>query len=340
MPVYHTTLFSTDPPGEAFCSRGAAWSFEKEFGICRGSDEEVRAYGHKLFEERGRWPTYISYGECGRSSFDMEIMIRARGPAQARRAMNLLVSAMAVVEGSITFHPEPFSIEPRPVGAAARTRLYRSQSGLLDACELANRSSRSRAASYALHKLALSYQCSAPDMMDLHPGELPRLFQVQTDPVYHVYLANAVTLAYSAIEELGLEIRASQKSPSKASGSWNPVVKANLEARLRDSGIDVSNPEIWILRGPKTRIEKHRPVPHVGKASWSGGPVRDVKVELIEALWLASGLRSTTTTHRFPDRARSLTVYDAHNVQSLARRLIIERFGTAGLLSRPRKKRV
>ena len=68
--------------------------------------------------------------------------------------------------------------------------------------------------------------------------------------------------------------------------------------------------------------------------------MRDVKVELIEALWLASGLRSTTTTHRFPDRARSLTVYDAHNVQSLARRLIIERFGTAGLLSRPRKKRV
>ena len=126
---------------------------------------------------------------------------------------------------------------------------------MLDACELANRSSRSRAASYALHKLALSYQCSAPDMMDLHPGELPRLFQVQTDPVYHVYLANAVTLAYSAIEELGLEIRASQKSPSKASGSWNPVVKANLEARLRDSGIDVSNPEIWILRGPKTRIK-------------------------------------------------------------------------------------
>ena len=38
-------------------------------------------------------------------------------------------------------------------------------------------------------------------MMDLHPGESPRRFRVHTDPITHVYLANAVTLAYSAIEE-------------------------------------------------------------------------------------------------------------------------------------------
>jgi hypothetical protein len=79
-----------------------------------------------------------------------------------------------------------------------------------------------------LHKLALSYQSSSPHLMDLHPGESPRRFQVQSDPIYHVYLANAVTLAYSAIEELGLEIRANAKNPSKMpDGTWNPVVRAN-----------------------------------------------------------------------------------------------------------------
>ena len=328
MTAYHTTLFSTDPPGEAFFSRGAAWSFEKKSGICRGSDEKVRAYGHKLFQERGHWPTYISYGERRRSSFDMEIMIRAPGSPQAWKAMNMLVSAMAVLEGSIAFCPEPFSIEPRPVGAGAPTKSYLSKSGLLDACELASRASRNRAASYAIHKLALSYQSSSPHVMDLDPGKSPRQFQVRDDPIYHVHLANAVTLAYSAIEELGLEIWASQKNRSKMpDGKWNPTVKADIEARLRKSGIDDSSTALWLLRGPKTRIERLRPPPSIGKPKWSRGKVRDVNLSLIDALALSSWMRSKITTHRFPGSVRSLTVYDAHNVQSLARRLIIERFG-------------
>jgi hypothetical protein len=138
----------------------------------------------------------------------------------------------------------------------------------------------------------------------------------------------AVTLAYSAIEELGLEIRGSQKNPSNMpDGTWNPSVKADVEARLRKSGIDVSSAAIWTLRGPRTRIEKLRPPPSAGKPSWSRGSVRDVNVRLIDALALASWLRSSTTTHRFTDTARSLTVYDAHNVQALVRRLIMEKFG-------------
>jgi len=340
MPVYRTTLFSTDPAGDVFFSLGDAWSFEKESGTSHGSPEEVRAHGRKLFEERGRWPTSTYYGESGPNFFDMEIMIRARGPAQARRAMNLLVSSVAVLDGSITFVPEPFSIEPWAKGATAQKKWSISRSGLTTACELANRASRSRAASYALHKLALSYQSSSPHLMDLHPGESPRLFRVQTDPVYHVYLANAVTLAYSAIEELGLEIRASRDNPSRMpDGTWNPAVKADLEARLRDSGIDLSETALWTLRGPKTQIERDRPVPAVGKPSWSRGrTVRDVNLRLIDALALASWLRSTTTTHRFPDRTQSLTVYDAHNVQSLARRLIIERFGVMELFGFRRER--
>ena len=39
-----------------------------------------------------------------------------------------------------------------------------------------------------------------------------------------------MTLAYSAIEELGLEIRANQQNPSKMpDGTWNPVVKADID---------------------------------------------------------------------------------------------------------------
>ncbi|WP_257169705.1 hypothetical protein [Bradyrhizobium sp. SRS-191] len=336
MPLYHTTLFANDPPGDPFVSRGAAWSFEKESGLYRGPLKEMHDFSMKLFEERGHAATGNYVSDDVPVFFDMEIMIRAPGPAQAQRAVNLLISAMAVLEGSITFGPEPFSIELREAGASAGTRSYMSKSGLLAACSLANSASRMRSSSYALHKLALSYQSSSPHLMDLHPGESPRRFQVQTDPVYHVYLANAVTLAYSAIEELGLEIRANQKNPSKMpDGTWNPSVKADLEERLQESGIDIADTHIWTLRGPQTRIEKKRPPPSAGKPNWSRGNVRDVNVHLIDALALASWLRSTTTTHRFSDTARSLTVYDAHNVQSLARHLIMDKFGFRQLRTKP-----
>jgi hypothetical protein len=127
---------------------------------------------------------------------------------------------------------------------------------------------------------------------------------------------------------LGFEIRASQKKPSKMpNGIWNPIVKTDLEARLQKSGIDISRTLIWTLRGSKTRIEKIRPPPSAGKPGWARGIVRDVNIQLIDALALASWLRSWTTTHRFTKTARSLTVYDAHNVQSLARCLIMEMLG-------------
>jgi hypothetical protein len=199
MPLYHTTLFSNDPPGDAFVSRGAAWSIEKESGVYRGPRENIHDYSMKLFEQRGHAAT-VNHDLGGAPVFfDMEIMIRAEKLTQAQQAMNLLVSAIVVLEGSITFCPEPFDIEPWECGTTSHTKSFMSKHGLLDASELANRASRKRSSSYSLHKLALSYQSCSPHIMDLHPRQSPRRFSVQTDPIYHVYLANAVTLAYSAI---------------------------------------------------------------------------------------------------------------------------------------------
>jgi hypothetical protein len=44
MPLFHSTLFSNDPPGDAFVSRGAAWSFEKESGVHRGPPDKIHEY--------------------------------------------------------------------------------------------------------------------------------------------------------------------------------------------------------------------------------------------------------------------------------------------------------
>jgi hypothetical protein len=80
VPPFHTSLFSNDPPGEAFVSRGAAWSFEAS-GIYRGPAEKMHAYAEKLRQQRGH-PTTGDYfsGEMP-TFFDMEVMIRAAGDA-------------------------------------------------------------------------------------------------------------------------------------------------------------------------------------------------------------------------------------------------------------------
>jgi hypothetical protein len=53
--------------------------------------------------------------------------------------------------------------------------------------------------------------------------------------------------------------------------------------------------------------------------------VRDVELSLIDGIAMASWLRSKVSTHRFSEKVRSLTPYDIHNVQSLARLLLLGR---------------
>jgi hypothetical protein len=201
-----------------------------------------------------------------------------------------------------------------------------TRDGLTRACALAAQASRQRWAMYAVHKLHLSYRSCSTNLMDLQPSPY-KVHSVEKDPLAHVYLANAITSAYSAIEDLHLQVIVpSGKSSREPDGSWNPDIKADLERRLHRSHVDLSVPHIWVLRGPPTRIERRRQPKGVGKPAWSRGPVRDIELEVIDALAMASWLRSKVSAHGLSKEARSLTAFDAYNVQSLARRLILEKF--------------
>jgi hypothetical protein len=116
----------------------------------------------------------------------------------------------------------------------------------------------------------------------------------------HVIFATAITLAYSSIEELQLAPRGSKENPTtKPDGTWNPKNLAELVMRLKSKKIDGSDPTIWTLRGPPTRIErKGRPLGGE-KASWSKGRIRDKQVPIVDALRSASWIRSKITTPSF-----------------------------------------
>jgi hypothetical protein len=327
VPRFHTGFYSTDLRGAGAFFRGAGFVLEKERGRFPGMPRTAKRHERRLLRERGRPPASVYAAANGDMWFDGEIIIQAPSHAAAKRAFNLLLASIAVSDGDITWLPHPLEIERlAETGDPSGRKFMISRDGVLDACALAGEASRHRSTAYAIHKLHLSYRSCSMNPMDLQPGPF-KLYPVERDPIAHVHNANAITSAYSAIEELRLEIVVPQGQSSRMpDGSWNAKVRADLEGRLRAAHINLSDTHIWTLRGPPTRIERRRLPKGIGKPKWSRGSVRDIKLPIIDAIAMASWLRSKVSTHRFSNEAKSLTAYDAYNVQSLARRLILERF--------------
>jgi hypothetical protein len=263
-----------------------------------------------------------------------EVFIVARSETVARRVASNVVGAMTLLEGSSVLIPDLSDAfhrqdDPEPNVKRLHAGCW-STSGFPLACRIAVRASFSLPFQYALAKYKLSCETASFAWIDLDPRHseiIPRWHRAED----HVRLATAIVLAYSVLEELGIEVRASADNPSSINGKWNPVVKRNLEDRLRRAGIDLSNPVIWSVRGGKSRLEAERPQ-HLfatsARTPWAKWEIRDRHVEVVDAIGHASFLRSKVSSHRLnPSKVRMLSAYDVANVQHLARRLFLERLG-------------
>lgn len=274
------------------------------------------------------------------------VIIDAASYGRAFAVARLIHAAHCVLDGSNIVHEfaDDYGIVPYPVdrsyvaelGSPENQRLLAgsmmSRSGTPLACMLAAKTSFRRRRQYALFKLYQSYRQYSTHWTDLDPSlsaTLPR----SKMPENHVAFAQAITLAYGVIEELGLEVRASSQGPSRDStGRWNSKVKQNLEDRLTRAHIQVSETIDWSIRGPRTRLEKGRRTQAVDKTSWAYGMVRDVEIQLIDAIADLSWLRSEIAAHKFSDRKEGelvslLSPYDVANAQSVACRLLLESLG-------------
>jgi len=136
--------------------------------------------------------------------------------------------------------------------------------------------------------------------------------------------SHAIVSAYSAIEDLGLEVRASQKKPSRINGEWNPLVREDLESRLEKANIDLKETILWTIRGPMRNIERKRGIPILEKAPWARGPVRDAEIKIIDAIAYSDWLRDCVASHGVKALTKVLSPYDVVNVQHLTRRLLLE----------------
>jgi hypothetical protein len=308
---FATGLITTDfqnYPSPPFC--GKNWQISYRIDRCHG----VHAFDGNAVV-RGR-----------------EVLIIAANNAAAQAVLGLIHASMLLIWPDPLMADRFWRVEnanekPSEKPGEKKTLFQLSTQEIPQACLIAAKASFRTRFKYALHKLLLSTQIFSVDVRSLDPSE-GLYHSLSMFPDDHVRFAYSIITAYSAIEELGLEIRASKESPARlADGQWNPVVKHELQSRLDLAGVELTETVPWFLRGTPTRIEKKRRPRSLGKQKWARCSVRDCKVNVVDAIAHASWLRSHVSSHRFSKHITSLSVYDVANVQHLARRLILERLG-------------
>jgi hypothetical protein len=268
-----------------------------------------------------------------------EVLINAKSWVTAQRALNLILASLYLVTG----HPPILSegeglvahndSEPQNLGHIEETPRNKREFAILAtvdiplACAMAAKVSRKTEFSYALFKYNFSITLFKSEIVDIDPFHSLQQFSYSPFHYDHILFSHCIISAYSVLEELGLEIRASQEKPSIINGEWNSQVKNDLENRLKNSGINLSEKLLWVMRGNPKKIELKKPPKIKSKMWWSRGNVRDAEIEIVDAILYASWLRSKVSSHKIKELTRYLTPYDVENVQHLARRLLLESLG-------------
>ena len=274
------------------------------------------------------------------------VNIYATSRERAQYVVDTIHAAQCLHSGDFPFFGRPIVVSADSDSAEQGDRQHQALAAPHDvqvsrlplACLIAVKSSYRKAYQYALFKYLASHHVFSTSTMGLDPSDWWRPSRFVWDSAeHHVCCAYAIVLAYSVLEELSLDLRASEENPSRIDGEWNPNVRHELEARLKKAGINLSETILWILRDTPTRIERTRPPRIQSRAHWAGLKVRDSKVALVDAIADTSWLRSRVSAHKLGELAASLSYYDVVNAQHVARRLLLEKLGFWRYQERVRK---
>lgn len=195
------------------------------------------------------------------------------------------------------------------------------------AVAIAAESWRDKKLVYAIHKLANSYETECVTPWSMHPRN-GQVFEKHTnDFASHVGTSIAINLAYSAIEELDLGVKANPENPrniGKGTFVWNPEVLDPFKERLRKSGIEPERTIDWVTRGDQTEVDIYQMLDIPSEHS-DGVNIRDRQVSLTDAINFCEYLRNTMTAHAFSTDTPRLGPYEVYNAQQVARLLILSK---------------
>lgn len=264
-----------------------------------------------------------------------ELIINADNFDQAQRALRLIVAAytvshMARIDGTIEFAvPDDPADYPNSMAFELDFQMRQGIAidGIFQTARMAAAASKRKVLQHALARYYVGFQVAGTHWMDTHPYYGEKI-AVKRDPMEYIAIAQSIIAFYSVLEELNVEIKASQQNPSRLpDGSWNPNVLGPLRANLASIGVDPDDTIVWVLRGSPSRIERKHRTPDGVKASWSRGAVRDREISICDAILYASLLRSRVSAHRTSSRTQSLTKANLISVQMLARKILMKVLG-------------
>ena len=293
-------------------------------------------YDPPPFKGKGWQITFEDYPENPSSSSTINgirypykaVVVHAKSQQRAQYVADMIHASSSLLDGSLPFigysDVIPFlqsDCNNEAISAGATC------SGIPLACRISAKASFRKVYQNALFKYLLSQQTFPTEPMDLDPPHWYPKKHVHISHEYHVRYSYSIVIAYAVLEEIGFEVRASNKNPSFKKGKWNPKVRTDLENRLKKGGVNLTEPFLLIMRDTPTKVERTRSPKSKAKAEWSYGKIRDKEVDLVDAIAYASWLRSKVSAHKLGELASSLSFYDVINVQHLAQRLLLERLG-------------
>lgn len=255
-----------------------------------------------------------------------ELVIISENIHKAQQALELFISGLSVIKGYTEF---TFSTIPlvNPINSKLNNsnlnNISFSTDGIFKAAELASKASFRKSKYISIYKFFTACNLHCNYEIDLDPFHT-EYFPLSKNPFDYIRYAQSITIFYSIIEELQLEIRASNKNPSKINGEWNTIIKEDLEKRLQQKNVNIKNKVVWNLRSKPTKVHVKEKLILAGKANWSKYSVRDSKIEIIDAISYLSWVRSKVSAHKLGDIANSISIYDVSNANILTRRLILE----------------
>lgn len=332
---YRTGLYESLPgnnPSPPFRARG--WRAEYQNMVTKNNGRTEQPDPHQRHHMTLVLESHRNDDGTLTMTYAPEIIVLAKDRIAAQQAVNLIGAACTVSRTTQSFFDDLAALpEDESDLEDLREEDYShligkqySTNGIATSVAIAAKATLKKRWTYALSKLWLSFKICSVDWIDLHP-QYGQQFRVENNPINHVYFAYAIIGAYSAIEELNLHVIASSKQPARVNRQWNPPVLANLQSRLVEAGVDLSEKFLWHLRNTPSRIELQEAPPAGNRASWARYSIRDRLVGIEDAIQYAWVLRSRVSAHQFSRNTRSLTIYDVTNVQMLARRLILENLG-------------
>lgn len=206
-----------------------------------------------------------------------------------------------------------------------------TRSNLYLGCLIASKSFNNLKYIYMLNKYRFSLKLSSLSPHSLHPRHGDVFSGYENDYEFHVSGAYAFLSAYSIIEDLKVDIKSSKDNQriiiNNGINLLNPKIMEDTIYRLKEKNIDGEELISFVVRGENRNLTSKVSPAFGTKSSFNVyNDVHDIDLTIVEAIHYCSYIRNFFLAHGFSEVNSYLSPYDIHNVQMLARRLLLTHF--------------